>query len=195
MTKKLLLSLSSAVLLAIPWLTGLSFTLLFAFIPLLLLQEMHPRRIGGWAALTFVVWILTTTWWVGNATLLATVAIPIVGMFFSWIPFMVYHYVWKRGPRALAYTVFVTAWIAFEALYMYNEISFPWLTLGYGFSSTHRMVQWYSVTGSFGGSLWILVSNVLCLYTWKKLHTARWRAFIPSVCWILVPIQIGRAHV
>ena len=191
MTKKLILSLSSALLLAIPWLTGLSFTLLFAFVPLLLLQEMRPRRIGGWAALTFAVWITATTWWVGNATMLAVVAIPVVGLFFSWIPFMVYHYVWKRGPRGLAYTVFIAAWISFEALYMYNEISFPWLTLGYGFGGSHWLVQWYSVTGSFGGSLWILVANVLCLYAWKNLRIAKWRALVPAVCWILVPIAVS----
>jgi len=192
MTKKIILSLLSALLLALPWATGLSFTLLFAFVPLFVLQSQKPRRFGWWVALTFVVWIVATTWWVGKATLVASIAIPIVGLFFSWLPFMIYHYVWKRAPKALAYTVFVAGWIAFEALYMYNEISFPWLTLGYGFAPTHWLVQWYSVTGSFGGSLWILVANILCFYVWQKMRTpARYRALIPAALWILLPIAVS----
>ncbi|MEG2614272.1 MAG: apolipoprotein N-acyltransferase, partial [Alistipes sp.] len=39
--------------------------------------------------------------------------------------------------------------------------SWPWLILGNGFSHDVRLVQWYEYTGVFGGSLWVLVVNIL----------------------------------
>lgn len=61
----------------------------------------------------------------------------------------------------MKWVLFVTLWIAFEALYMYNDISFPWLTLGNAIDP--KMAQWYSYTGVFGGSLVILIANILAL--------------------------------
>ena len=39
--------------------------------------------------------------------------------------------------------------------------NWPWLNLGNGFSSYYRWVEWYEYTGTFGGTLWVLVVNIL----------------------------------
>lgn len=193
MIKKLLLSLISALLLSLPWLGLGGLTLFFAFVPLFLIQDTNPRRMGGWAALTFTLWIVSTTWWVGNATAIATIMVPLVGLFFCWIPFMLFHYIRKRGTQALAWTVFVAGWITFEKAYIAGDISFPWLTLGYGFADTPWAVQWYSATGSFGGSLWVLVSNILAYYVWKNRREGRLlpRHGVALCVWIVVPLMVS----
>lgn len=196
MKKPLILSLLSAALLSGGWLLGTGFSLLFAFVPLLLLQRQRPRRFALWAMLTFVVWIVASTWWVGKSTWIAWVAIPLVGLVFSWLPFMVYHYVWLRAPRALAYTVFVTLWILMEKMYMTIDISFPWLTLGNGFATDPMFVQWYSLTGVFGGTLWILVSNLLYLGFADRMvrgQMVRVRDWLPSTAWIVIPAVVSVA--
>lgn len=194
MKKSLVLSLLSAALLSCGWLLGTGFSLLFAFVPLLLLQRLRLKRFPLWALLTFFVWIVACTWWVGKSTWIAWVAIPLVGLVFSWLPFMIYHYAWLRAPRALAYTVLVTLWILMEKAYMVIDASFPWLTLGNGFGADAMFVQWYSLTGVFGGTLWIWVSNLLYLRFAEQMLSGRQvgtREWLPATVWMVVPALIS----
>ena len=59
------------------------------------------------------------------------------------------------------------AWYAFyvamEYLHQTWDLSFPWMTLGNGLSGMHQLAQWYEYTGVYGGSVWILLSNILLL--------------------------------
>jgi apolipoprotein N-acyltransferase len=48
-----------------------------------------------------------------------------------------------------------------EYLHLNWDLNWPWLNLGNGFSSYYRWVEWYEYTGAFGGTLWVLVANVL----------------------------------
>lgn len=190
MKKPLVLSLLSAILLSCGWLSGTGLPLLLAFVPLLLLQRQRGKLFPLWSLLTFFVWIVACTWWVGKSTWIAWVAIPLWGLLFSWVPFMVYHYVWLRAPRALAYTVLVTLWILMEKAYMVIDISFPWLTLGNALGSDPMLIQWYSLSGVFGGTLWILVSNLLYLGFADRIinsQSVQAKHWLPSTIWLTVP--------
>ncbi len=188
MLKKLSLTLLSALLFALPWWGFGGWSLFIAFVPLLVLGDMRPRFYWVWAALAFTLWNISTTWWVGIATPVATFGIPIGSLFFTLLPFMIFHRLRFRAPKPIAWALFVTLWIAFEALFMNNEISFPWLTLGYGFADTPQVVQWYELTGSFGGSLWVLVGNILFYRLWKNRRDRLWRAALPALLWIVLPV-------
>ena len=201
MTKRILYALSSAVLLALPWMGAPAITLLVAFVPLLMLQQqladeaaarsavpvkragkqskahkdspsqadgaskqtqkrglalkadshkniakdadsaagkkrsaktgtkgqstkttnkrrLRSPRLWPYLVLTFALWWLLTTWWVANAAVVGVVAATVVGTLLNVVAFMIYHAVWRRAPRALAYTLFVAAWIAYEYLYI-----------------------------------------------------------------------------
>ena len=50
-------------------------------------------------------------------------------------------------------------WFAFEYLHFNWDLSWPWLALE--MVSAYPLVQWYEYTGVMGGSLWILIANVL----------------------------------
>lgn len=188
MIKKLAYTLISALLFAMPWWGLGGWSLFFAFVPLLILGESRPRYYWVWVATAFTLWNLATTWWVGIATPVASIGIPIGSLFFTLVPFMIFHRFRFRVPAPIASTLFVTLWIAFEALFMNNEISFPWLTLGYGFADTPQIVQWYELTGSFGGSLWVLTANLLGYRVWTRRHRQPGRAAIPLLLWIVVPV-------
>lgn len=137
--KPIFLSLLSATLLTMPWIGLGSFWIWGAFVPLLSLQQnlRDEGRKGflWWVALTLVIWILASCFWVSFAFWGSAIAIPLVGLVSLWPAWWIYNVVWRRSPKALAYTVLVAGWIAAEWWYSMGDVSFPWLTLGGAFAS------------------------------------------------------------
>lgn len=195
MKRNTLLVLLSAALLSAGWLGLSGITLLVALVPLLIISERYSDsrrdwwRMCGWAALTFLLWSAATIWWVWIATPLGPITAGIVGTFWNLVAFMTYHYVVKRAPRALAYTLLVALWITTEYIYNSAEVmTFPWLLLGHGFSSDIWAVQWYEYTGIFGGTLWVLAAN---LAIFEVVRTRSKGARVRAAIITLVPILLS----
>ena len=91
--------------------------------------------------------------------------------------------------RDRAYTLFIVAWLAYEYLYIGGEISFPWLVLGNGFAHDVKLIQWYEYTGVLGGSLWVLLCNLLIYEAWKRHR--QWRSWIAPAVAVVVPIMVS----
>ncbi len=183
MKSKLIAILISIALLSSGWLGFTGLTLLVALVPLLWISaEAEDSKRGwwstfGWALLTFVGWNLSTIWWIGYATPIGPFAATLASSFYSMLAFMLFHTVSKRAPKALAYTLLVSLWIAFEYNYTVSDFSWPWLLLGNGFSNQIWSVQWYEYTGIFGGSLWVLLSNILVFEALKVRNSvSKWIA-------------------
>ncbi len=198
MGKNIVLCLLSLVLLALPWLGLPGYTVLVAFVPLLTLQQKlfdeeqrsgRRKRIFWYVLPTFVLWTLWTVIWVKNAAWIGVIAAIVTNTFIYTLVFMVYHAVWRRAPRALAYTLLVSGWIAYELIYLNGQVSFPWLILGNGFANSLKAIQWYEFTGVLGGSLWVLVSNLL-VYEAIKAWRVRKRivSFVAPAIFIFIPI-------
>lgn len=200
--KRFALVLCSALLLSLGWLGFSGISLLVALIPLLIISEHYTDsagdwwRMAGWGALTFVLWHAATVWWVWNATPIGPIAAALFGSFWNLVALMAYHYVSKRAPRALAYTLLAALWIATENLYNSAEVlTFPWLLLGNGFSNDIWAVQWYEYTGVFGGSLWVLASNIAIFEILRtKTKTAKVRAALITLLPMLASIIIFFAY-
>ncbi len=184
-TYMLLLAMLSALLLSIPffqWGTGLF--LMVAFVPLLFVEDEIAKRKAAkagkatkagkaerkknrsasmiwYALLTFAVFVLLTTWWIYWATPLGPLASVIVNGGYMTLTFLVFHHVRRRLGDRLGYASFVIFWLAFEFLYLRAQINFPWILLGNGFANDVMLIQWYEWTGVLGGSLWVLVLNIL----------------------------------
>ena len=175
----------SVVLLSVGWLGVSGLTLFVALVPLLRLSEEYGsswrdmRRMAMWACLTFVLWNVVTVWWIWIATPIGPIAATVVSTFWNMLAFMLYHYISKRAPKPLSYTILAAAWVAAEYLYTYTEVlSFPWLSLGNGFSGDVWAVQWYEYTGTMGGSLWVVLGNIAIFEAlrskslWPKVRAA-----------------------
>ncbi len=197
-THRLLLVALSVALLASGWLGITGLTLLVALVPLLIISENLTDskrdfwRMCGWATLTFLLWSAATIWWVWNATPLGPIVAGIVGTFYNLCGIMAYHYTSKRAPRALAYTILVTVWIATEWAYNSADVAtFPWLLLGHGFSGDTWAVQWYEYTGIFGGSLWVLLSNISIFEILRtRTTTSKVRAAIIIIAPMLLSVAL-----
>lgn len=193
---KIILALAAVLLLSAGWLQATGVGLLVALVPLLLISERYSAsgrdfwRMAGWTLLVMLLWTIITCWWIWNATPAGAVAAIIVTALLPSLALLFYHFVSKRAPRSLAYCSLVGAWIALEYLYLTTEASFPWLALGNGFANDIWAVQWYEFTGVFGGSLWVLICNILFF---EALRTRSVRRAVAGVAAAVVPVAVSVA--
>ncbi len=190
----LLYCLASAVLLSLPWYGVTGMTLPVALVPLLMVSEGYPagrrgfRAMIKWAGGTMAVWAAATTWWVVYAAWIGAVMSVIISFTLFDGILVAYHWASKRVPRYVAYILLIAGWISMELLYTNGELSFPWLTLGNGFASDIALVQWYDTTGVFGGSLWVLLANVLFFEAWRRKNK---RTAIAGLAAVLIPVCVS----
>ena len=161
-----ILALLFCVLMSLPWLVPhCGFLALAGFVPLLVMERLAGingvKHFWWWHYGTFVLWNAVTTWWVANATLGGAVFAILANALQMSLVFGAFRLVKRRLSGALPYIFLAAAWIAWEKYYLtVAEISWPWLVLGNAFADTTGLVQWYSVTGHLGGSLWVWASNL-----------------------------------
>ena len=164
--QKTLIALISSVLLTIAWpFWGCPIFMFFGFVPLLWLEHRLAQgekgRIFWLAALAFFVWNVATTWWVWNATP-GAIAAWILNTSFMTVTFWLFHITKKKVCNNIWGNFFIIPyWMAFELLTYHWVAKWPWLNLGNAFSTCHQWVQWYEYTGLSGGTLWVLLSNIL----------------------------------
>ncbi len=190
----------SGVLLSLAWLGVSGLILFIAFVPLFFAEEFFFENrykyksivFWGYSLISFIVWNALTTWWIWNATPQGAIFAIITNSFLMSLVFWIFHEVKRNGGRLLGYLVLTFAWISFEYLHYKWDISWPWLTLGNGLANDILIIQWFELTGVFGGSLWILIINILThnilnkyFNKWGRGVKADW-AILGAV--VLIPI-------
>ncbi len=181
------LSLLSVVLLSMPW-WGLSgYFVLVGWVPMLVLHDkMRAKGKKGflwWLTFTIMAWHLATCYWVSYATIMAIVAVPVVCWSMLWWPWVVYNRVSKLGSRVLSYTVLVSGWVVCEWWLASGDMSFGWLQMGAAWARDTCAVQWYSLFGVYGGTLWVMVSNVVI---YEVIRAGKSRKV--ALCVVVIPI-------
>ena len=181
----LVYSLSGGLLLWLGWPTKpLPFLLLLGFVPLLLLEheislgdrKRQGKRFFRHAYLLFLVWNLLSTYWVCYSTVPGGIAAIVLNALLMCIPALLFYWTKRVAGNLPGYASFVIYWIGFEYAHLNWDLSWPWLTLGNGFASLPSLVQWYEYTGHLGGSLWILLVNLLVflgMRHYPRLHRER----------------------
>lgn len=165
----LFLSILSGLALGLAWpINGFTVLIFVALIPLLHLENLirndfsskKALRILGYSYLSFLIWNLITTWWLYNSTIYGMLFANFCNSLFYSIIFLLFYWVKSRMPLRSAYIFLICTWLAFEKLHLMWDFSWSWLNLGNVFSEKTKWIQWYEYTGTFGGSLWILILNV-----------------------------------
>lgn len=144
------------------------------FVPLLWVQKElleaqktaeKPLKMLPYAFHAFVIWNLGATFWVGNAGLVAGMIANFLNAYFMALVFVLAQRFdkisWLNSRIAPRLWVLPILWIGFERAHLDWELSWPWLTLGNAFCTMTDFVQWYEYSGTLGGTLWILISNIL----------------------------------
>jgi apolipoprotein N-acyltransferase len=165
----LLYSLLSSILLSAAWYGHLSILIFFALVPLLLLEDNLKSRenpapnlkLFGYAYLTFFLWNVLVTWWVVYASFGGACMAFIFNSLLMSFVFLIFSSIKRRIHKPFAIWTLIPVWIAWEHIHTLWDITWTWLTLGNVFAFNHQWVQWYEITGTSGGTLWVLAVNIL----------------------------------
>ena len=164
--RNIIMAILTGGLLTAAWPTwGIAPLAFIGFVPLLLLENRAAQgekmRLFWLSYLAFLIWNVATTWWIWNATP-AAIAAWVLNALFMTIVFIAFHLTKKKVyNKPLGNLILIPYWLAFEYLTYLWAIKWPWLNLGNVFSSHVEWIQWYEYTGVVGGSLWILLVNIL----------------------------------
>lgn len=193
-------ALLSAVILLLPSLERhLSLLLFVAFVPLLGWQEIFVRRTAKiglsvlasflaiflWQSLD-LVWLAKMGW---GKLLLITFCNSLI---FS-LPFLLRALFLKWKRPVLSNLIWLCSWIGLEFLHTQWSLAFPLFQLGNFFAAWPALIQWYEVTGVFGGSLWVLAGNLVLLKTWGYGIKALRRRLIPVAAVLVLPVLASLA--
>jgi apolipoprotein N-acyltransferase len=158
-------------------------------VPLLIVlaDVRTTRKALGYSYVAFVVFHLITLNWTGgyahghDAYMMIAGAVTIVlHPLFYFIPIYLYLIVRRNLGDWPALVALPLLWVSYEYSHTLSEWSFPWLTIGN--SQTYNLpgIQYISITGVFGLSLWILVLNVLLFVLYSRLAREGRRQFSVS---------------
>ena len=162
------------------------------------------KRVFLVAGLTFLVWNTSCIYWVYNA--ISAVNEAFVAALVSLIPFglgallmtfafWLYYRLSLVANKYIAYAGLICFYIAMEYLHQTWELNFPWMTLGNGLAGMHQLAQWYEYTGVYGGSLWILLSNIISFEAYKSFKNVPEKpGLLPALVWlvvVLVPVSFS----
>ena len=170
MTKKklILLAVLSGILFTPAWYSwGSGIVLLVAFIPLLFIEDYlvktkEKSSAFFWLAfLSFLIFNLLTTWWIKNASFAGMLTAILLNSTLMSLAFWLFSVTHRKLGKGFGYFSFIVYWISYEYLYINAEISWTWMNLGNGFANNTHLIQWYEFTGVPGGTLWILIINLL----------------------------------
>ena len=120
-------------------------------------------KVFGYSFITFLIFNITTTYWVWHASPAGSFAAFVINALLMSFAFVLFHKVKKVLGDKIGYFALIFFWISMEYLHLHWELAWPWLTLGNVFATVPDIVQWYEYTGVLGGSLWVLILNILFL--------------------------------
>ena len=158
-----------ALWLAWPPFTSAFFLLFVALVPLFYIthkvqlsdEKRKASKIFRIVFISFMIWNIPTTYWIWNASGIGAVVAVLLNSLLMSLPFVAFIKTLKWNRKWLSYIAFIAYWIAYEYFHLNWDLSWPWLNLGNGFSEWPAIIQWYEYTGTFGGTLWILIVNIL----------------------------------
>lgn len=217
MFRYLIYAVVSGLLLALGWPShGFPILLFFSFVPLLFAENKISQmteikrkglKIFGFSYLAFVIWNAIGIWWLhyaqeytddgGLKNSWISYLVPVLAnAFLMSIVFQLYHWVKSKAGNSYGLIFLPAIWMSFEKFHLNWEMSWPWLNLGNGFANVPKWIQWYEFTGTFGGTLWVIIGNIIVfyfLYAYLNLKEKKYlyQLILYTTLWIGIPIGIS----
>ena len=146
---------------------------------------------GGYAV--GLIWAGGTIYWIGWATgagaIGALLFLPLYFALFAGIQ----TWLWSRwGDLSFWAAPFI--WTGTEMLSSWGVLGFPWNALAHTQANTPLLIQYASITGMYGVSLWIVLLNVLFFFLLQsRKREKRPYGLILGICLLIIlPVLHGR---
>jgi apolipoprotein N-acyltransferase len=166
------LSVAGGVLCGLAWSSWCSgLILLISFVPFFLIEDIiykNPRKYSRNACFIlllpgFVIFSMMVMGWMRVASVTGAVCVILGLAFLMTFAIWLAHIIRIRAGNVPGFVSLVTLWLSYELLSLSVNIVSPWMNLGNGLAKDILFIQWYDVTGTAGGTLWILCSNLFLL--------------------------------
>ena len=195
-----ILAAVSGVLLAIPYVfPHCGIVALVAFLPLFAASHtaLQQKTKHFWICYysSFLIWNIIATWWIWYATAAGAVAAIILNSLQMAVIFRIFRALGKRRQGFLPYLALAFMWCAWEYCYQGWQVSWPWLNLGNSFAQSIKHIQWYEITGSTGGSLWVLLINGLLFNALKNIAERKPSRYYALGAILLIAVPSIASHI
>jgi apolipoprotein N-acyltransferase len=195
------LAIISGLLFSAGWFSPLTILIFFAWIPLLIIEDNLSKsefvkrkklKLIGYTYLSFFIWNICVTWWIYYASFGGAAMAIICNPIFMCVVFMIWHNLKQRINKPWAIWLLIPIWLGYEYGHTLWDLTWSWLILGNAFAFNHNWVQWYEFTGTSGGSLWVLIVNLL-FYSLIKNNIYSIKQIAKPVSFIIIPIILSYA--
>jgi apolipoprotein N-acyltransferase len=182
-----------------------------AFIPLLNFIE---KQIDGksktnffWNIyLIFFIYHTGSNWWISSFQeqtdpfLMASgFAMDLFHPFFFFIPTYIYYRIRRKFGFKIAAPMFPIIWTGWEYFHGLGEFSYPWLAVGNTQIYNLTWLQFIDITGVFGASFLIVLTNTALFITYRNIINGRVQVkpgintswFLLTLCIIIIPLIYG----
>tara|TARA_B100000524_G_scaffold95995_1_gene45499 strand:- start:17094 stop:18716 length:1623 start_codon:yes stop_codon:yes gene_type:complete len=182
--------------LAFPFSGTITPLIFLSFIPLLVVEAQvlnlgrSSLNIFIHSFICFLIFNIGTSWWLWNASAGGAIFAFLFNALVMSLVFQAFHITRKHVGSKQGYLSLPFYWLGFEYLHNHWEFAHPWLTLGNTFSERTTWIQWYEYTGVSGGSLWIIIVNLigyLIYRNWKQKKNLK-GSIILYVLILIIPI-------
>ena len=191
--------MGSGLLLSVAWpVSSLTLFIFVAWIPLLWLETKIKSRAKffGFTYLSMIIWNVATTWWILNASVPGALGAFLANSLLMCLPWLGFKIAKKWLGEIVGYISLITFWVCFEYIHLHDwGLSWPWLTLGNVFATHAQWIQWYEYTGVTGGSLWVMIVNVLLFLHIKnnltRTHDKSYKNLVAGIGVLILPVLIS----
>ncbi|MCX6253635.1 MAG: apolipoprotein N-acyltransferase [Bacteroidia bacterium] len=148
------------------WCSGL--ILLIAFVPFFLIEnylfenpgKSTPNAFFIYILPGFVIFNIIALGWMRVASITGAICVIMGLSFLMAFTMWMAHIIRLKAGNVTGFVSLITFWLGYEFLSLNINLLSPWVNLGNGLSKDIMFIQWYEATGTAGGSLWILCSNL-----------------------------------
>ncbi len=191
------LSVTGGVLLGLAWTgwcTGL--ILLIALVPFFLIENYLFENPGKFSPNAFfiyslpglVIFSIIALGWMLVASITGAICVIMGLSFIMAFTLWLAHMVRLKAGNIPGLISLITFWLSYEFISLNINIISPWINLGNGLAKDILFIQWYEATGTSGGSLWILSSNLLLTIYLVNSSLRRSRNGFFLLVWLLIVI-------
>ena len=169
----LLLSVTGGVLSGLAWTGWCSgLVLLISFIPFFIIENHLYENRKRYTPNTYflillpglLIFSILVKGWMRVASMAGAIMV-ISGLTFLmsitlWLAYIIKIRAGKKAGTAAVFSF----WLTYEYISLNTSFISPWMNLGNGLAKDISFIQWYNLTGTSGGTLWILLSNFLAAH-------------------------------
>src|SRR5690606_30522919 len=130
-------------------------------------------------ASAMLTWSLLSVFWLSGVALKMYLLAVFLQSLKVALPFLIFPWIMRRAGVKAALIYFICTMVLVEYVSQHSMFASPYFMLGYGLGEYPALIQVYRFIGIEGGTVWVLLVNVLIFYVLYQRKYRHLQRFIP----------------